>query len=170
MNQQAKNRTLGQRFVDWQWGKHTKLPAPRTDYTTTYDVRIPMRDGVELLANLLEPKGKASGTVLVTSPYGINMVGQAMTGGFMARRGYRVLLVKCRGTFGSGGTFVPFAQEADDAADIVAWMRERPWFDGRFATQGYSYLGFVQWALLTGRRSHTWRARWTRRPATCSSR
>jgi len=78
MNQQAKNRTLGQRFVDWQWGKHTKLPAPRTDYTTTYDVRIPMRDGVELLANLLEPKGKASGTVLVTSPYGINMVGQAV--------------------------------------------------------------------------------------------
>ena len=129
-------------------GKYTKLPAPRTDYTTTYDVRVPMRDGVELLANLLEPKGKASGTVLVTSPYGINMVGQAMTGGFMARRGYRVLLVKCRGTFGSGGTFVPFAQEADDAADIVAWMRERPWFDGRFATQGYSYLGFVQWALL----------------------
>jgi hypothetical protein len=109
MNQQAKNRTLGQRFADWQWGKHTKLPAPRTDYTTTYDVRIPMRDGVELLANLLEPKGKASGTVLVTSPYGINMVGQAMTGGFMARRGYRVLLVKCRGTFGSGGTFEPFA-------------------------------------------------------------
>ena len=148
MNQQAKNRTLGQRLVDWQWGKYTKLPAPRTDYTTTYDVRIPMRDGVELLANLLEPKGKASGTVLVTSPYGINMVGQAMTGGFMARRGYRVLLVKCRGTFGSGGTFEPFAQEADDAADIVAWMRERPWFDGRFATQGYSYLGFVQWALL----------------------
>ena len=63
------------------------------------------------------------------------MVGQAMTGGFMARRGYRVLLVKCRGTFGSGGTFEPFTQEADDAADIVAWMRERPWFDGRFATQ-----------------------------------
>ena len=55
---------------------------------------------------------------------------------------------RCRGTFGSGGTFEPFAQEADDAADIVAWMRGRPWFDGRFATQGYSYLGFVQWALL----------------------
>ena len=148
MNQQAKNRTLSQRFVDWRWGKYTKLPAPRTDYTTTYDVGVPMRDGFELLANVLEPKGKASGTVLVTSPYGINMVGQAMTGGFMARRGYRVLLVKCRGTFGSGGTFEPFAQEADDAADIVAWMRERPWFDGRFATQGYSYPGFVQWALL----------------------
>ena len=125
-----------------------KLPAPRTDYTTTYDVRIPMRDGVELLANLLEPKGKASGTVLVTSPQRHQHGRQAMTGGFMARRGYRVLLVKCRGTFGSGGTFEPFVQEADDAADIVAWMRERPWFDGRFATQGYSYLAFVQWALL----------------------
>src|SRR3954471_13082426 len=121
MNQQTKNRTLGQRFVDGRWGKYTKLSAPRTDYTTTYDVRIPMRDGVELLANLLEPKVKASGTVLVTSPYGINMVGQAMTGGFMARRGYRVLLVKCRGTFGSGGNLQPFATGADGSADHVAW-------------------------------------------------
>src|SRR4051794_39122772 len=109
MKQQAKNRTLGQRFVDWRWGKHTKLPAPRTDYTTTYDVRIPMRDGVELLANLLEPKGTASGTVLVASPYGINMVGQAMTGGVMAPRGHRGVLGKSRGTLRAGGTLAALA-------------------------------------------------------------
>ena len=38
--------------------------------------------------------------------------------------------------------------EVDDAADTVAWMRDQPWFDGRFATYGGSYLGFTQWALL----------------------
>jgi putative CocE/NonD family hydrolase len=71
-----------------------------------------------------------------------------MMGGVFACRGYRVLLVRCRGTFGSGGVFEPFVQEADDAADIVAWMRAQPWFDGRFATYGYSYPSFVEWAML----------------------
>ncbi|MEU4524630.1 CocE/NonD family hydrolase [Amycolatopsis sp. NPDC024027] len=91
----------------------------------------------------LRAGGTGLGTILVTSPYGWNLYGAAMTGGMFAGRGYRVLLVRCRGTFGSGGTFEPFMREADDAADIVAWMREQPWFDGRFATHGYSYLGFT---------------------------
>ena len=125
-----------------------RLPAATGDYRVLRDVRIPMRDGVELLADLLEPDGSASGTLLVSSPYGVNMVGMTMTGGMFANRGYRVLLVRCRGTFGSGGAFEPFMREVDDAADVVAWMREQPWFDGRFATHGYSYLGYTQWALL----------------------
>ena len=72
----------------------------------------------------------------------------AVTGTVYASRGYRVLLARCRGTFGSGGTFEPMVHEVDDAADTVAWMRDQPWFDGRFATFGGSYLGFTQWALL----------------------
>lgn len=148
MDQRTRDRTPGQRLADRQWTKYARLPAPTSDYSVTRDVRIPMRDGVELLADILLPKGPASGTVLVSSPYGVNLVGSAMTGGTFANRGYRVVLVRCRGTFGSGGTFEPFMREVDDAADVVAWMREQPWFDGRFATHGYSYLGFTQWALL----------------------
>ena len=59
-----------------------------------------------------------------------------------------MLLARCRGTFGSGGVFEPMVHEVDDGADTVAWMREQPWFEGRFATFGGSYLGFTQWALL----------------------
>jgi putative CocE/NonD family hydrolase len=29
----------------------------------------------------------------------------------------------------------------------VAWLRQQSWFEGRLATYGLSYLGFVQWAL-----------------------
>ncbi|MFC4591920.1 CocE/NonD family hydrolase [Sphaerisporangium corydalis] len=148
MNQRARDRTLGRRLADLLWTKYARLPASRNDYSVTRDVRIPMRDGVELLADLLEPEGTASGTILVTSPYGYNMVGAAMTGGMFACRGYRVVLVRCRGTFGSGGTFEPHMRDVDDAADIVAWMRERPWFDGRFAAHGYSSVGFAAWASL----------------------
>jgi hypothetical protein len=148
MNQPAKDRTFWQRLVDRQWSKYARLPASTTDYVTIHDVRVPMRDGVELLADLYQPKRPTSGTILITTPYGWNLVGGAMTGGIFANRGYQVALVRCRGTFGSGGTFEPFLREVDDAADIVAWLREQPWFDGRLATHGYSYLGFTQWALL----------------------
>ncbi|MCC5580160.1 CocE/NonD family hydrolase [Microtetraspora sp. AC03309] len=148
MHQRAKDRTLGQRLADLLWTKYARLPASTSDYSVTHNVRIPMRDGVELLADLLEPKGPASGTILVSSPYGYNVMGSAITGGMFACRGYRVVLVRWRGTFGSGGTFEPHMREADDAADVVAWMREQPWFDGRFATHGFSSVGFAAWALL----------------------
>ena len=66
-----------------------------------------------------------------------------------ASRGYNVLFVSCRGTFGSGGAFFPMVSEVDDGHDVVAWMRDQPWYTGRFATVGGSYLAFTQWALLT---------------------
>jgi putative CocE/NonD family hydrolase len=124
------------------------LPVATSSYTITSDVRIPARDGVDLLADVYEPTGPAAGTILVRSPYGWSPPIAAFTGGVFARRGYRVILARCRGTFGSEGTFDPMVHEIDDGADTVAWMREQPWFDGRFATYGASYLGFTQWALL----------------------
>ena len=125
-----------------------RLPRPTSGQRITSDLRIPTRDGVELLADLHEPTEAATGTILVRSPYGWRTPTAAFMGGVFARRGYRVVLARCRGTFGSGGTFDPMQHEVDDGADTVAWMREQPWFDGRFATYGPSYLGFTQWALL----------------------
>ena len=136
------------RLLDGLMTRMVRLPAPTTDYTVTRDLRIPTRDGVELLADMYTPTVPPSGTLLVRSPYGFPAVMVAVTGTVFASRGYRVLLARCRGTFGSGGTFEPMMHEVDDAADTVAWMREQPWFDGRFGTWGGSYLGFTQWALL----------------------
>jgi len=143
----AMPRTWGQRVLDALVTRLERLPPPTTDYTVRRDLRIPTRDGIELLADLYEPTA-AAGTLLVRSPYGFPALIAAATGAVYARRGYRVVLARCRGTFGSGGEFEPMVHEVDDAADTVAWMREQPWFDGRFATVGGSYLGFTQWALL----------------------
>jgi uncharacterized protein len=65
-----------------------------------------------------------------------------------AARGYMVLLVSCRGTAGSGGIFVAAMNEQADSQAVVKWMREQPWYPGKFATFGPSYLGYAQWALL----------------------
>ncbi|UGT62688.1 CocE/NonD family hydrolase [Nocardia asteroides] len=115
----------------------------------TRDLRIPTRDGVELLADYLEPVGPSRGTILLRSPYGSNAIMVALFAAPYARQGYRVVLARCRGTFGSGGPMLdPMVREVDDAADTMTWLRKQPWFDGRFATAGPSYLGFTQWALL----------------------
>jgi putative CocE/NonD family hydrolase len=79
-------------------------------------------------------------------PYGRGWQFSIMARPF-AERGYHVLLQSVRGTFGSGGTFMPGTCEAADGQDTVAWLRTQDWFNGRLATVGASYLAFVQWAL-----------------------
>ena len=127
-----------------------RLVPPTTGYTVGR-VAIPMRDGVELVADHYVPSQDAEpvGTLLVRGPYGRGFPFSLVFAALHAARGYRVLLQSVRGTFGSGGVFAPMVHEAADGADTVAWLRQQPWFTGRFATIGISYLGFTQWALLT---------------------
>jgi uncharacterized protein len=108
-----------------------------------------MRDGVELAADLYRAEPAAAGTLLVRGPYGRALPMAIPFTRVFAERGYHVLYVSCRGTFGSGGRFDPMVSEVDDGHDVVAWMRDQPWFTGSFGTLGGSYLGFTQWALLT---------------------
>ncbi|MBS4729905.1 CocE/NonD family hydrolase [Mycobacterium sp. SM1] len=123
------------------------LPPATTEYTVDR-VRVPMRDGVDLLADHYTPATPSAGTILVRGPYGRGFPFSLAFAGLYAARGYHVVLQSVRGTFGSAGVFEPMTHEAADGADTVAWLRRQPWFSGRFATIGISYLGFTQWALL----------------------
>lgn len=110
---------------------------------------VPMRDGVVLRADHYVPDtDRPLGTILVRGPYGRAFPFSIIYARVYAARGYHVVFQSVRGTFGSGGDFVPMVHEADDAADTVAWLRDQPWFTGTFGTIGLSYLGFTQWALL----------------------
>jgi putative CocE/NonD family hydrolase len=144
----AVARSRRRRAADAALARLLKLPKATTDFTRASDLCIPMRDGAVLQADHLAPVGQARGTILIRGPYGFNALGSTAFGGLLARYGYHVVLARTRGTFGSGGAFEPFVREIDDAADTVAWLREQPFFTGRFATFGGSYLGFTQWALL----------------------
>ena len=116
------------------------LPPSSTAYTITRGVRVPMRDGVELAADLYQPVSNPVGTILVRGPYGRSTLMALPMARIFAARGYNALFVSCRGTFGSGGAFFPMVSEVDDGHDVVAWMRDQPWYTGRFATVGGSYL------------------------------
>ena len=126
-----------------------RLPPQTNEYTVHPRVRVPMRDGVELLADHYEPTTSTpAGTLLVRCPYGRRFPFSALYAGVYAARGYHVVFQSVRGTFGSGGDFDPMVNEIADGADTVEWLRHQPWFTGSFATIGLSYLGFTQWALL----------------------
>ncbi|OBH02304.1 hydrolase [Mycobacterium sp. E2699] len=136
------------RAGDAALGRALGLPRATTDYTVER-VDVPMRDGVHLAADHYAPDTPGpTGTLLVRGPYGRAFPFSLAYARLYAARGYHVLLQSVRGTFGSGGDFEPMVNEAADGADTVAWLREQPWFTGRFATLGVSYLGFTQWAVL----------------------
>lgn len=126
------------------------VPSPTAEVAVHRGLRIPMRDGVDLIADHYEPQlATPAGTLLVRGPYGRSFPFAALFGSVYAARGYHVLVQSVRGTFGSGGEFSPMVHEIPDGADTVAWLREQTWFTGTFGTVGLSYLGFTQWALLS---------------------
>jgi uncharacterized protein len=120
------------------------------------DVRVPMRDGVALAANVWHPADGAAPTLLVRMPYGKDAMG-ITAGGILPNlpalleAGYAVVVQDCRGTHRSAGEFVPHLTDRADGEDSVAWITEQPWSDGTVGMYGLSYLGMVQWeTAVTG--------------------
>ena len=127
-------------------------PPPTRDVVVERDLRIPMPDGVELLADRWAPRSGGDGlpTALLRSPYGRRGVVGSLMARPLAERGYQVLIQSVRGTFGSGGVFDPMRQERDDGLATLEWVTKQPWFGGSIVLSGASYLGYVQWAVADG--------------------
>jgi uncharacterized protein len=143
------SRTSAKRIASHALSRALKLPPPTTDFTVVHELRVPMRDGIDLVADHYAPRTSApTGTLLVRCPYGRAFPFSSLFGAVYAARGYHVVIQSVRGTFGSGGDFTPMIHEVPDGADTVEWLRNQTWFTGSFATIGLSYLGFTQWALL----------------------
>lgn len=141
-------RTRARIIRDAALARLLDLPLGPHDYRLTRDVRVPMRDGIELLTDVFQPAGESRGTLLIRTPYGRSGPVADLTARVYAAHGFLVANQSCRGTSGSGGSFDPFVHERDDGADTVAWLRDQPWFTGRFAVVGPSYLGFTAWAIM----------------------
>ena len=128
---------------------------PRHEVTTDWDVRITVRDGVELSANIWRPVPRADDpaatrfpAILELIPYGKDNwrrnadVGR---GEYFARRGYAFCRVDVRGTGTSGGIAFDEYTEAEtrDGAECVEWLAAQDWCDGNVAMWGISYGGFT---------------------------
>lgn len=126
------------------------LPAPKFGVGYEPGVRIPMADGVELLADHYFPEGvgvREFPTLVVRSPYGRGFPWAALYGVAFAEQGFHVLIQSSRGTAGSGGTARPWRGEGPDGQATVAWLRRQKWFDGRLGLLGPSAMAYAAWAL-----------------------
>ena len=127
-----------------------KLPPATTHDIAVEPLRIPMSDGVELLADRHYPRDTPQApVVLIRSCYGRDSF--KMIASVFAERGMQVVMQSCRGTFGSQGVFRPFFDEENDGADTVEWIERQPWFSGKLALWGISYLGNTAWAVARSR-------------------
>jgi putative CocE/NonD family hydrolase len=123
--------------VDWRW-----------------DVKIPLRDGTRLSAIAYLPVGQAKPRpcVFTLTPY----IAQSYhdRGMYFASHGYPFLSVDVRGRGNSEGTFHPLIQEAKDGYDIVEWLAQQPYCNGKVTMWGGSYAGYDQWATAKERPPH----------------
>ena len=109
------------------------------------DVKIAMRDRIELSANIFLPKDEGKfPVILVRSPYGKGDEKHS-EGLFYAARGYVFVSQDCRGKGASQGQWEPFANEKNDGLDTQKWILNQPWCNGSIGTGGGSYVGFTQW-------------------------
>lgn len=125
-----------------------RLPPRRNRVRVALGLPVPMSDGVVLYADHYAPVTRQPRpTILMRTPYGRGLLHRAWMTLPYAERGYHVVLQSMRGTHGSGGSWDPFRHEAEDGQDTMVWLRRQPWFDGRLAAIGVSYLGFGAWSL-----------------------
>lgn len=84
-------------------------------------------------------------TLLVRTPYKKdNLKNNAID---FTKQGYAVVVQDCRGKFGSGGKFYAFKDEREDGLKTIEWIKKQPWFNGKIAGYGGSYVGYTQWAV-----------------------
>ena len=115
---------------------YRNLSLPTHGMTRDDDVPVPMRDGVNLLADVHRPAEPGRYPVLIAAfpyPRQIQDMGapagfiEAGASDFFVPRGYVHVIANNRGTSGSGGTFGFFdGQERRDMYDLVEWAAAQP--------------------------------------------
>jgi putative CocE/NonD family hydrolase len=127
-------------------------PARYAGIATTKDVRIVMRDGTTLFADVYRPArpdGKpAPGrfpVILTQNPYAKNESTIIGANPLFIRRGYVQVIVDVRGTGSSEGNWDSFGvDEQRDSLELARWTTRQRWSSGDLVTYGPSYMAINQ--------------------------
>ncbi|WP_026535128.1 CocE/NonD family hydrolase [Arthrobacter sp. H14] len=125
----------------------TSLPH---DVEETEHLWIPMSDGTRLAARLWRPvsaEDEPVPGVLEMIPYrkrDLTAQRDSIHHPYMAGYGYACLRVDLRGSGDSEGVLTDeyLEQELRDAEEVLEWMGEQPWCNGRSGMMGISWGGF----------------------------
>ena len=136
------------------------------------NLSVAMRDGTQILIDLYRPDLPGGAVdlpvILGWSPYGKHNLSsrgfpqsgvlegwmspytafEAPDPAYWCRRGYAVVFPDPRGTWLSQGEMHHGGvQESEDAYDLVEWLGEQSWSNGKVGMSGVSYLGAIQWQV-----------------------
>jgi putative CocE/NonD family hydrolase len=122
---------------------------PIHDVRFLYDLKVPMRDGIKLSADVYLPRdgGTHYPVILLRTPYESTRDGHIDWAVWWARRGYACVIVDNRGKFESEGVFYAYRDDGPDGHDTLEWIAHQPWCNGKIGTSGRSYGGLFQWQL-----------------------
>jgi uncharacterized protein len=121
------------------------VPTSDSRLTRRFNVRIPMRDGITLAADLVMPDQVPAPAVVMRTPYGRGGERPTSRADAFAKGGYVAVWVDVRGRGDSDGDFAPYRNDGIDGVDVIAWAAAQDWCDGAVATFGGSYPGMIQW-------------------------
>lgn len=115
-----------------------------------FEIGIPMRDGVELAADIylpLEADDAPVPAVIQITPYGKEQPALTADEALLYQsHGFAFIAIDCRGRGKSEGLWDGFTNDAEDAYDAIEWAAAQSWCNERIGTTGLSYMGWVQWA------------------------
>jgi hypothetical protein len=128
---------------------------PAYNIFSEYDLMISMRDDVRLAADVHRPRaaGQKFPALISVSPYtrGLQLtevpIGQNEAGitEFWVARGYAHVIVDCRGSNDSEGSYDDKAEkEQADYVDLIEWCAAQPWCNGSVGMIGCSYFALAQ--------------------------
>lgn len=108
-------------------------------------IQIQTKDHTTLSLILVLNKNKEpQNTVLVNTiypdPKNIDLVKN------FVKNDYAAIILYPRGKYVSENDIEPFEHEANDINEVIDWIIQQPWSNGKVGMIGGSYLGFSQWA------------------------
>jgi putative CocE/NonD family hydrolase len=123
----------------------------RYDIVATRNVMVSARDGVRLATDVYAPGRNGTTTrrfpaIVERTPYNKDTTADALTAYFVPR-GYVVVMQDVRGRYRSEGKWRPIRDDGPDGADLLKWIAEQPWSNGKVGTVGTSYAGATQHAI-----------------------
>jgi putative CocE/NonD family hydrolase len=112
---------------------------------TMLDVKVPMRDKVNLAANVFLPDGDGPFPVVLNrTPYLKDTSERTRRMHELVEAGYAAVTMDVRGRGNSEGEFRPVFQEIKDGFDSLKWCGTQAWSSGKVGTIGGSYEGWTQ--------------------------
>jgi len=140
-------------------------PTPPEGTRLTENLRIPVRDGITLAADLYQPLAEGKYPVLLSlSPYAKEIQQkpphwshaiESGATGFYVAHGYIHIIVQVRGAGLSQGRWALFDEkERTDGYDIIEWIAAQPWCDGNIGMIGDSYWSWSQYHAAAAQPPH----------------